>query len=48
MVKGLEIFVNHFEGMEESYVLIGGTACDLWMETYGLPFRLRKINSVYL
>jgi len=26
MVTGLEIFVEHFEGMEESYVLIGGAA----------------------
>lgn len=48
MVKGLETFVKHFEGMEESYVLIGGTACDLWMGTYGLPFRVTKDLDVVL
>jgi len=29
MVKGLEIFRNHFADFSGSYVLIGGTACDL-------------------
>jgi len=48
MVTGLEIFVEHFEGMEESYVLIGGAACDLWMGTYGLPFRVTKDLDVVL
>ena len=27
MVKGIEKFRNYFEGYEEQYVLIGGTAC---------------------
>ena len=31
MVKGLELFRNWFAGFEDCYVLIGGTACDLWM-----------------
>ncbi|MFC1595460.1 hypothetical protein ACFL3X_00935 [Gemmatimonadota bacterium] len=48
MVTGLEIFVEHFEGMEESYILIGGAACDLWMGRYGLPFRVTKDLDVVL
>jgi hypothetical protein len=33
MVKGIELFAGHFKGFEDSYVLIGGSACDLWMQT---------------
>lgn len=29
MVKGLEIFKEHFAGFEDNYVIIGGTACDI-------------------
>jgi hypothetical protein len=42
MVKGIELFAGHFNGFEDSYVLIGGSACDLWMQTQGLPFRATK------
>ena len=42
MVKGIELFASHFKGFEDSYVLIGGSACDLWMQTQGLPFRATK------
>ena len=42
MVKGIELFAGHFKGFEDSYVLIGGSACDLWMQTLGLPFRATK------
>jgi hypothetical protein len=42
MVKGIELFASHFKGFENSYVLIGGSACDLWMQTQGLPFRATK------
>ena len=38
-VVGLDTFVSHFEGHEESYVLIGGAACSLWLGAQGLPFR---------
>jgi hypothetical protein len=48
MVRGLETFRSHFEGYEDSYVLIGGTACDLWMGAAGLPFRATKDLDVVL
>lgn len=36
MVVGLERFREHFRGMETSYALIGGAACDAWMARSGL------------
>lgn len=42
MVKGLDLFISHFKGMEDNYVLIGGCACDLWMNEQNLPFRVTK------
>jgi len=42
MVKGIDLFAKHFQGFEDSYVLIGGAACDLWMQTQGLSFRATK------
>ena len=42
MVKGIDLFAKHFEGFEDSYVLIGGAACDLWMKTKGMPFRATR------
>lgn len=42
MVKGLDLFISHFKGMEDNYVLIGGCACDLWMNEQNLPFRATK------
>ena len=42
MVRGLDRFVAHFKGMEDNYVLIGGCACDLWLNGQGLSFRATK------
>ena len=39
MVRGLGKFISHFKGMENNYVLIGGCACDVWLNSQGLPFR---------
>jgi predicted nucleotidyltransferase len=39
MIKGLDLFRNHFAGMEEQYILIGGAACDLQMSLTPFPFR---------
>lgn len=39
MVKGLEIFRDHFADFSDSYVLIGGTACDLAFAAVHLEFR---------
>lgn len=42
MVKGLQRFMDHFKGFENSYVLIGGAACDVWLTDRVLPFRVTK------
>jgi len=39
VVKGLEIFREHFGGLDAQYVLIGGTAATLAMQQAGLEFR---------
>ena len=48
MVRGLALFAEHFRGYEQSYVVIGGAACDLWMSSFGLPFRATKDLDVVL
>ncbi len=48
MVKGLEIFKNHFKGFEKSYVLIGGTASSIVMEAAGINFRATKDLDIVL
>lgn len=42
MVKGISSFREHFAGYEDQYVVIGGTACDLIMESENLTFRATK------
>lgn len=42
MVKGLDKFLKHFKGQESAYVLIGGTACDIWMSDNPVSFRATK------
>lgn len=42
MINGLAKFKDTFQGFEEQYVIIGGTACDLIMESEELPFRATK------
>lgn len=39
MVKGIEIFRQHFQDYEKHYKLIGGVACSLLMDEAGLDFR---------
>ena len=39
MVPGLDKFIKFFEGYDEHYVLIGGTACYLWLADRDLSFR---------
>ncbi|HZS18073.1 MAG TPA: hypothetical protein VFA51_09100 [Candidatus Udaeobacter sp.] len=48
MVKGLEIFRQHFQAFEQSFVLIGGAACDDWFSYRGLPFRVTKDLDIVL
>ena len=42
MVIGFTKFKEKFQGFENQYVLIGGTACDLLMENEELSFRATK------
>jgi hypothetical protein len=42
MVKGLEVFREHFRNYADRYLLIGGAACDLAMSAAALPFRATK------
>lgn len=42
MVKGLDSFKKWFQGYEEHYAIIGGTACDILMSEEGMDFRATK------
>lgn len=48
MVVGMERFREHFLGLEDGYVLIGGAACDAWMQRSGLQFRRTKDLDIVL
>ena len=48
MVNGLAHFLAHFAGFESRFILIGGTACDLWMGETGLDFRSTKDLDIVL
>jgi hypothetical protein len=44
----MERFREHFRGYEDSFVLIGGAACDQWMSDSGLRFRGTKDLDIVL
>ena len=48
MVKGLEVFREHFRNYSDRYVLIGGAACDIAMTGAGLAFRATKDLDIVL
>lgn len=48
MVRGLELFGEHFKEFTDQYVLIGGSACDLAMEEAGLDFRATRDLDIVL
>lgn len=48
MVKGIDLFREHFAGLGEQYVLIGGTAATLAMADAGLEFRATKDLDIVL
>jgi hypothetical protein len=48
MVKGLDVFREHFREFADRYVLIGGAACDLIMDDAGLDFRATKDLDIVL
>lgn len=48
MVRGLDRFRDHFKDYLDRYILIGGTACDLAMESFGETFRTTKDLDIVL
>lgn len=48
MVTGFDTFKEKFQGYEDQYVVIGGTACDLIMDNEDLPFRATKDLDIVL
>lgn len=48
MVNGLEKFRDYFKDETDSYVLIGGAACDWLMNDTGLNFRATKDMDIIL
>lgn len=48
MVRGLELFMNHFQNFTDHFVLIGGTACDLALRHRGSRFRATKDIDIVL
>ena len=48
-VRGLDRFKEHMVGLEDSYAVIGGTACEVLLEDADLEFRATKdIDMVLL
>jgi hypothetical protein len=48
MVKGFELFQEHFKDHTDSFVIIGGTACSLLLEAAGADFRVTKDIDIIL
>ncbi len=48
MVEGLDRFRTHFTDFTDHYVMIGGTACSIVMESVGIPFRATKDLDIVL
>ena len=48
MVRGFATFKERFRGFENQYIIIGGTACDLIMESEELDFRVTKDVDIVL
>lgn len=40
MVMGLDVFKRFFADFSDCYVLIGGSACDVYFTEQELPFRV--------
>lgn len=48
MVNGLQTFQRHFAAFQDTYLLIGGCACDIHFEAFDLPFRATKDLDIVL
>lgn len=42
MIRGLDLFREHFADYRKAFVLIGGVACHEWLSPQGLSFGPRK------
>jgi hypothetical protein len=42
MIRGLDLFREHFAEYRKSFVLIGGVACHEWLATQGRSFGSRR------
>jgi hypothetical protein len=47
-VKGLDTFIEYLSEHRDAFVLIGGTACDMWFTEQNLSFRSTKDLDVVL
>ena len=49
MVNGIEKFKKFFEGFEDCYVVIGGTACEIHEELYAqIPRATKDIDIILI
>lgn len=48
MIRGLELFREHFAPFKGTFVLIGGVACHEWLASQTLPFRATKDMDMVL
>lgn len=48
MVTGMDTFRRHFSGFEDSFVVIGGAACDAWFTRFSGQFRATKDIDIIL
>lgn len=48
MVRGIEIFREHFQDHTDKYVMIGGTACEIALSEAELEFRATKDIDIVL
>lgn len=48
MVIGMDTFRRHFAGFEDSFVVIGGAACDAWFTRFSGQFRATKDIDIVL
>ncbi len=48
MIKGQQIFIEHFADFQDCYVVIGGLAVDVLMDEQAVPFRVTKDFDIIL
>jgi len=48
MIRGPDLFREHFAEYRKAFVLIGGVACHEWLSARGLPFRATKDMDMVL